>query len=228
MWMHFIPSFVTSYPYLASLAETTPDPPPFPLAMPSRAPPRALIPPSRLYPVHGRTISSKKTTQGAPNWDIIRKVKNAVSIPVVANGGVETGADAERLLEETGADAVMSSEGLLENPGLFDRNWKPMEELQGVEVGPGAPRELLHVFSSLCWWSRLSVLWARLMRERALGDSACIEDRTHSMRTDYPGRCCTVATPIGSCTGHERALVDGRFLSPHTHAVSVKKVVYTS
>lgn len=85
--------------------------------------------------VHGRTLMAKKTTQGAPNWDIIRKVKDAVSIPVVANGGIETGADAERLLEETGADAVMSSEGLLENPALFDRSIKPMEELEGVEVG---------------------------------------------------------------------------------------------
>eukprot|EP00752_Nemacystus_decipiens_P010181 g9072.t3 len=89
---------------------------------------------AQLLTVHGRTLSSKKTTQGAANWDIIRKVKNVVSIPVVANGGVETGADAERLLQETGADAVMSSEGLLENPGLFDRNWTPMEELRGVEV----------------------------------------------------------------------------------------------
>lgn len=84
--------------------------------------------------VHGRTVSSKKTTQGAANWDIIRKVKEAVSIPVVANGGIETGADAERLLRETGADAVMSSEGLLENPGLFDESLTPMEELEGVEV----------------------------------------------------------------------------------------------
>lgn len=80
-------------------------------------------------------MSSKKTTQGAANWDIIRKVKEVVSIPIVANGGIETGADAERLLRETGADAVMSSEGLLENPALFDGKLTPMEELQGVEVG---------------------------------------------------------------------------------------------
>lgn len=93
--------------------------------------------------VHGRTVSSKKTTQGAANWDIIRKVKDAVSIPVVANGGIETGADAERLLEETGADAVMSSEGLLENPALFDRTIKPMEELQGVEVGQGGALKIV-------------------------------------------------------------------------------------
>ncbi|CAM9364638.1 unnamed protein product, partial [Hapterophycus canaliculatus] len=89
---------------------------------------------AELLTVHGRTVSSKKTTQGAANWDIIRKVKEAVSIPIVANGGIETGADAARLLRETGSDAVMSSEGLLENPALFDGNLTPMEELQGVEV----------------------------------------------------------------------------------------------
>ncbi|CAM9549783.1 unnamed protein product [Ectocarpus sp. 12 AP-2014] len=89
---------------------------------------------AQLLTVHGRTVSSQKTKQGAANWDIIRKVKGVVDIPVVANGGIETGADAERLLEATGADAVMSSEGLLENPALFDNDLIPMEELQGVEV----------------------------------------------------------------------------------------------
>lgn len=99
--------------------------------------------PNIVTQVHGRTVSSTKTTQGAANWDIIRKVKDAVSIPVVANGGIETGADAERLLDETGADAVMSSEGLLENPALFDKNIKPMEELQGVEVEQVAAFEVV-------------------------------------------------------------------------------------
>lgn len=84
--------------------------------------------------VHGRTFRQAKTSQGVANWDIIEKVKRAVSIPVVANGGVETRADAERLLEATGADAVMSSEGLLEDPSLFDRSLPPMDQLQGVEV----------------------------------------------------------------------------------------------
>lgn len=85
-------------------------------------------------PVHGRTARQNKTAQGAANWDIIAKVKRAVSIPVVANGGVETRLDAERLLEATGADAVMSSEGLLEDPALFDADITPMHELQGIEV----------------------------------------------------------------------------------------------
>ena len=61
-------------------------------------------------------------------------MKRALTIPVVANGGVETRADAESLLEATGADAVMSSEGLLEDPSLFDESLTPMDQLRGEAV----------------------------------------------------------------------------------------------
>lgn len=89
---------------------------------------------AQLLTVHGRTVRQAKTQQGMANWDIIRQVKEAVSIPVVGNGGVRTRADAEQLLEVTGADAVMSSEGLLEDPSLFDRDSTPLDDLEGVEV----------------------------------------------------------------------------------------------
>mmetsp|Transcript_10392 Transcript_10392/g.17422 ORF Transcript_10392/g.17422 Transcript_10392/m.17422 type:complete len:473 (-) Transcript_10392:172-1590(-) len=69
--------------------------------------------------VHGRLVTASKLFTGPADWDIIRKVKQSVSIPVVANGGIGCYADAARCLEYTGADAVMSSEGLLENPKLF-------------------------------------------------------------------------------------------------------------
>jgi len=69
--------------------------------------------------VHGRTVDSSKLYTGAADWDIIKKIKDSVGIPVVANGGIETYADAVRCLEYTGCDAVMSSEALLENPKLF-------------------------------------------------------------------------------------------------------------
>ncbi len=73
----------------------------------------------QMLTVHGRTVSSNKQFTGPANWDIIAKIKSTLSIPIVANGGVECREDALRCLAYTQADAVMSSEGLLENPKLF-------------------------------------------------------------------------------------------------------------
>lgn len=69
--------------------------------------------------VHGREVTASKLFTGPVNWDIIRKIKSKLNIPVVANGGISCYADALRCLEATGADGVMSSEALLENPKLF-------------------------------------------------------------------------------------------------------------
>lgn len=74
----------------------------------------------QMLTVHCRTVQSSKQFVGPPDWDIIRKVKQTVSIPVVANGGISCRKDVLDCLQYTGADAVMSSEGLLENPRLFD------------------------------------------------------------------------------------------------------------
>jgi tRNA-dihydrouridine synthase len=46
--------------------------------------------------VHGRTVDSNKLFVGPVNWDVIRKVKNSVSIPVIANGGISCRSDALR------------------------------------------------------------------------------------------------------------------------------------
>lgn len=67
--------------------------------------------------VHGRTRD--KMYSGEVNYAEIAKAKGAVSIPVIANGGVFSRADAERLMNETGADGVMVARGAMFNPFVF-------------------------------------------------------------------------------------------------------------
>ena len=67
--------------------------------------------------VHGRTRD--KMYSGEVNFKEIAKAKEAVSIPVIANGGVFCKADADRLMDETGADGVMVARGAMYNPFVF-------------------------------------------------------------------------------------------------------------
>ena len=70
-----------------------------------------------LITVHGRT--KDKIYAGEVNYQEIASAKRAVEIPVIANGGVFSNADAEKLLSETGADGVMVARSALYNPQIF-------------------------------------------------------------------------------------------------------------
>ena len=69
--------------------------------------------------VHGRTRAQQYS--GTADWDAIRAVREAVSIPVIANGDVAEPQDAARILRHTGADMVMIGRGALGDPWLFER-----------------------------------------------------------------------------------------------------------
>ncbi|EQC40134.1 hypothetical protein SDRG_02784 [Saprolegnia diclina VS20] len=69
--------------------------------------------------VHGRNRVMSGKKMGRADWAAIAAIKARVSIPVVANGNIETFDDVAACRAATGADAVMSAEALLENPALF-------------------------------------------------------------------------------------------------------------
>ena len=69
--------------------------------------------------VHGRT--REQYYSGTADWDIIRQVKEAVSIPVIGNGDIFTPEDGKRMLEETGCDGLMVARGAKGNPWIFKR-----------------------------------------------------------------------------------------------------------
>ena len=97
----------------------------------------------KLLTVHGRTKEQNKERVGSCDWAMIKKIKEAIDIPVFANGGIFNFADVDRCLAETNVDGVMSAEALLENPALFsgkvvDLDGLALEYLSLAEQHPGA------------------------------------------------------------------------------------------
>ncbi len=69
--------------------------------------------------IHGRT--REQMYEGKADWDIIKKVKENVNIPVTGNGDIFTPEDAVRMVELTNCDAVMVARGVMGNPWLIDQ-----------------------------------------------------------------------------------------------------------
>jgi len=91
--------------------------------------------------VHGRTREQMYT--GRANWDIIKEVKQAVSIPVIGNGDVFSPEDAKRMLDHTGCDGVMIGRAALGNPWMLYRTVRYLTE--GVLLPEPEPEEKIRI-----------------------------------------------------------------------------------
>ena len=67
--------------------------------------------------IHPRT--REQGYSGSANWNLIKQVKNAVSIPVIGNGDIKTIEDAKKMLEETNCDAIMIGRSTIGNPWII-------------------------------------------------------------------------------------------------------------
>lgn len=67
--------------------------------------------------IHGRT--KRQMYEGKADWSYIKKVKDAVTIPIIGNGDIQSGLDAQRMMDETGCDAIMIGRGVLGDPWLI-------------------------------------------------------------------------------------------------------------
>ena len=84
-----------------------------------------------LLTVHGRTRSMLYS--GVADWDMITKVKNQLSVPVIANGDIVDGQTAVRCLKRTGADGVMIGRATFGNPWVFADTAKALKGESGYE-----------------------------------------------------------------------------------------------
>ena len=90
--------------------------------------------------VHGRTRS--QFYSGVADWDIIRQVKENVSIPVIGNGDVIDGKSAEELFAKTGVDGIMIGRATLGNPWIFN---EIASYLKGEEVKKPNNAEIIRI-----------------------------------------------------------------------------------
>jgi len=132
-----------------------------------------------LLTVHGRTKENKGKRQTLADLYIIKRIKQELKIPVISNGNISTIQDVENALKITGADGVMSAEGILKNPALFSGQiHNPFEmSIECIEFGEKYGSPVLFVKNHLLWILKNYITQYTDMRDNLLGSKTFDELR---------------------------------------------------
>ena len=104
--------------------------------------------------IHGRTRT--QFYSGNADWDIIRKVKESVSIPVIGNGDIIDGKSAKDMFEKTGVDGIMIGRATLGNPWIF-------KEIRNILFCLESQAVLLYlIINPVYLWDRSTVLYGNI------------------------------------------------------------------
>ncbi|KAJ1910037.1 tRNA dihydrouridine synthase [Tieghemiomyces parasiticus] len=170
----------------------------------------------QLLTVHGRLREQRGHKTGLADWEKIRRVREAVSIPVVANGNILYPEDMEACIKQTGVVGVMSAEGNLYNPALFAGRYLPSYELAGeyMAICRETPTALAYIRAHLFKLFRPSLPLHTDLRDRLA--KARTHEEMESMVQDLTTRLkaeAELAPPFNINLAPKDA--DGFYILPH-------------